>query len=280
MATYILGDVQGCYRSLRQLLEIVRFDRNRDELWFAGDLVNRGPQSLEVLRYVCSLGDRARMVLGNHDVHLIQIFDGVRPLRPSDTFSDILSDPDSSSWVEWLRAQPLMHYSTRHKLCMVHAGIPPTWNLEIAMKMAREGEQWIREVRGEKLLRNNGEAPPADCFGLTERARIGLIFQSFTMMRLCDKSGRLDLQFKGVAKGASRPGFLPWFAHRHRALAELPIVFGHWSALNGNPNEPMLQALDTGCVWGKRLTALRLEDWKRFSCACHPEDQPASRERS
>ena len=267
MAVYAVGDVQGCYESLVALLDQVKFDPARDELWLVGDVVNRGPASLEVLRFVRSLGPRARLVLGNHDLHLLAVAAGVRQLRGADTLRPTLDAPERDELLGWLRQQPLLHVDTRLGYCMVHAGIPPHWDLVTATSLAHEAESWLR-------TRGPGELVPNEVPELTEltaelgpaqRARV--IVSYFTRMRVCTADGRMDLAYKGPAERAPR-GYLPWFAHTTRKTRDVRILFGHWAALDGKADATNVFALDTGCAWGRELTMMRLEDGCKFVQPC------------
>ena len=264
MAVYAVGDVQGCYRPLCCLLDRVGFDAARDQVWFVGDLVNRGPESLEVLRHVRSFGSAARVVLGNHDLHLLQVADGVRSPKAGDTLQAVLEAPDAVELLGWLREQPLLHYDPALGFCMVHAGIPPHWDLDEARARAREASAWIQRRGWCDDARNPG-AHGTGTGSDSQRLRESLDY--FTRMRFCDAEGRLELKSNGGVDRAPR-GYLPWFAHPSRKTRRVPIVFGHWAALNGQAHTPNVHALDTGCVWGRELTLMRLEDGQRTSCDC------------
>jgi bis(5'-nucleosyl)-tetraphosphatase (symmetrical) len=271
MTVYAVGDVQGCYDPLRRVLEQVRFEPARDQLWFVGDVVNRGPHSLEVLRFIRSLGAAARTVLGNHDLHLIQVADGVRSLGARDTLQPVLDAPDAAELVTWLRTMPLVHHDGVLGYCMVHAGIPPQWDLGEALERAREAESWIRSggwTLDEPTPRaGSGGATRAWHPGLSGPQRLRTILDSFTRMRFCDASGQLELTSSAPAN-TPPPGYLPWFAHPERKTRDVRIVFGHWAALDGRAQASNVYPLDTGCVWGRALTLMRLEDGRRFDCSC------------
>jgi bis(5'-nucleosyl)-tetraphosphatase (symmetrical) len=264
MSVYAVGDVQGCYAPLCNLLDRVGFEPARDQLWFVGDLVNRGPDSLEVLRRVRSFGSAARVVLGNHDLHLLQVADGVRSFKAGDTLQTVLDAPDADELLGWLREQPLLHCDAALGFCMVHAGIPPHWDLEEARLRAREASEWVQR-RGWCDEARGSRARSASASQDAQRTREALDY--FTRMRFCDAEGRLELKSNGGADKAPR-GYLPWFAHPARKTRGVRIVFGHWAALQGEANAPNVYALDTGCVWGRELTLMRLEDGQRMSCAC------------
>ncbi len=262
MATYAIGDVQGCYDELRALLQRTGFDAARDRLWLVGDLVNRGPKSLEVLRYVRSLGDRAATVLGNHDLHLVCRYEGIGRQRESDTFGDVLGAPDARELVGWLRTRQLMHVEGRY--AMVHAGLLPQWTIERALALGREVEAALVAPGYREFLSNMyGSAPVEWSDALTGWDRLRVIVNAMTRMRFSTREGAMDFH----AKGARPPsGHLAWFEARPQR-EEPAIVCGHWSTLGLKLTE-RLAALDTGCVWGGALTALRLEDRALYEVPC------------
>ena len=252
MATYAIGDIQGCFDELQALLARVGFNEQHDHLWFVGDLVNRGPKSLEVLRYVKSLGDRAITVLGNHDLHLVTQFEGFERKRPDDTFTDVLGAPDAKELVDWLRVRPMMH--VEGGWAMVHAGLLPGWTIEKAIKLGNEVEAALRAENYRAFLANMyGSKPERWDDSLSGWDRLRVIVNAMTRMRFCTADGTMDFH----AKGEKPPGgFEPWFEFRQDERA---LAFGHWSAL-GLQLRPRLAALDTGCVWGGALTAVNLDD--------------------
>lgn len=265
MATYALGDIQGCFDPLCRLLAKTGFDRDRDRLWLVGDLVNRGPQSLEVLRFVKELGDAAVTVLGNHDLHLIMLAEGSSRARSDDTLAAVLAAPDREELLSWLRAQPLMHVEGGYAI--VHAGLLPQWTVARARELAREVEQaLVAEDYRELLAHLWGSEPPAWSDELTGWARMRVIVNAMTRMRFCTPAGIMEFKTKGELADAP-PGYLPWFAVSGRKSADQVLVTGHWSAL-GLQIEPNLLALDSGCLWGRHLTALRLEDRALFQVDC------------
>jgi bis(5'-nucleosyl)-tetraphosphatase (symmetrical) len=267
MTVYAVGDIQGCHEALSCVLKQVDFAAGRDQLWLVGDLVNRGPGSLEVLRFVRSLGESARVVLGNHELHLLAVAAGVRRLRPGDTLDPVLAAPDRHELLDWLSRQPLLHVDRELGYCMVHAGIPPQWDLAQASAMAREAEPWLQPDRLEAVF-GPGEVDPdllRDELSPAQRARV--IIAYFTRMRVCSAEGRLEASYKGPAAG-SPAGFLPWFAHLGRKTRQERVIFGHWAALQGRADAPNVFALDTGCAWGRSLTLMRLGDEQRYSCVC------------
>lgn len=265
MATYALGDIQGCFEPLRRLLVKIGFERKRDRLWLVGDLVNRGPQSLEVLRFVKDLGDAAITVLGNHDLHLLMLAEGSSRQRSDDTLAAVLAAPDREALLAWLRRQPLMH--VENGFAMVHAGLLPQWTVAKARELAREFEAALASENYRELLAHLwGSEPPAWEDNLSGRARMRVIVNAMTRMRFCTPEGVMDFKAKGELADAP-PGYLPWFAVSGRKSADQVLVTGHWSAL-GLQIEPNLLALDSGCLWGRHLTALRLEDRALFQVDC------------
>jgi bis(5'-nucleosyl)-tetraphosphatase (symmetrical) len=267
MAVYAVGDVQGHHDALESLLDQVGFDPEQDRLWVVGDLVNRGPQSLEALRFVRSLGPAATLVLGNHEIHLLAVAEGARRLRSADTLGPILQAGDRAELIDWLRRQPLLHVDADLGYCMVHAGIPPQWDLAAATELAREAQAWLR-VSGFADVAAALEAEATELSpDLSPARRVRVIVSYFTRMRVCTPTGRLDLAFKGSPAQAPS-GYLPWFAHPGRKTRDDRVIFGHWAALNGQTDTPNVFALDTGCGWGRTLTLMRLSDGQRFSCAC------------
>ena len=265
MSTYAIGDVQGCYESLMRLLEEIDFDERRDRLWFVGDLVNRGPASLATLRFVKDLGDRAVAVLGNHDLHLLALAHGHRALKSSDTVQDILKAPDRDALLDWLRRRPLVHIDVSAGFAMAHAGIPHFWSLEGALARGKEVEAALaRDDYATLFAGMYGNNPACWKDGLTGIERLRTIINYLTRMRLLDAVGGLELTFDGPLS-AIPAGYSAWFEFYRCAPPQLPLVFGHWAALNGECDVDRLNAIDTGCVWGNRLTALRLSDRERFA---------------
>jgi bis(5'-nucleosyl)-tetraphosphatase (symmetrical) len=265
MSVYAIGDVQGCYESLMRLLDEIDFDERRDRLWFVGDLVNRGPASLATLRFVKDLGDRAVTVLGNHDLHLLAIAHGHRAPKSSDTVEDILKAPDREALLDWLRRRPLVHIDVSAGFAMAHAGIPHLWSLDYALARAKEVEAvLIRDDYAMLFAGMYGNNPACWNDELSGVGRLRTIINYLTRMRLLDAVGGLELTFDGPL-AAIPAGYAAWFEFYRNAPPQLPLVFGHWAALNGECDVDRLYAIDTGCVWGNRLTALRLSDRERFS---------------
>ena len=280
MATYAIGDVQGCYRELQLLLRECGFDARRDTLWFAGDLVNRGPSSLDVLRFVADLGDRARTVLGNHDLHLVASARGIRPLRAKDTFQDVLDAPDGEALVDWLRHRPLIHRDADRGFVMVHAGIAPAWTIDDALVHGAELSQALRASDHPRLLAGMyGNEPDKWRSSLTGLDRLRFITNACTRMRYCRRDGRLDFSETGPP-GAQDPALAPWFTLRDARTDGTRIVFGHWATLQVEAalsRDLHVRHVDTGCVWGGSLTALRLEDDREFSVGCESGALPVPR---
>lgn len=262
---YAIGDVQGCLSVLERLLEHIQFDANKDILWFTGDLVNRGPQSLATLRFIKSLGGQHHIVLGNHDLHLLALAHYAHPGWKEDTLTEILTAPDRDELIQWLSLQPLLYYDNKSGFTMVHAGLAPSWDLQTATKLAREVETVIcSDAAAEFFQHMYGNEPEQWSEQLQDFARLRCITNYFTRLRFCHRDGRLELNTKGTLASSS-PDLIPWFAVQPRANADLKIIFGHWAALGGVTNTLNTYALDTGCVWGHKLTAMRLEDEKYFS---------------
>ncbi|MBW8078027.1 MAG: symmetrical bis(5'-nucleosyl)-tetraphosphatase [Gallionella sp.] len=261
MAIYAIGDVQGCYTELLHLLEKISFAPASDELWFVGDLVNRGAESLAVLRLVKSLGDSAITVLGNHDLHLLAVAGGATARHPSDTLDEILAAPDCAELLDWLRQQRMLHVAGDHVL--VHAGLLPGWTVAQAMRLAGEVECELHGDGYAKFLTHMyGNQPNAWDEDLTGYKRLRVITNALTRMRICTQQGEMEFKFKGEQHKIPA-GYVPWFDVSQRASQDATVIFGHWSAL-GLVVQDNLIALDTGCLWGGPLTAIRLEDRKIF----------------
>ena len=269
MATYAVGDIQGCFASLQSLLEKCSFSPEFDRLWLVGDLVNRGPRSLETLRFVKGLGDRAVTVLGNHDLSLLMAAEGFGKRHRSDTIDDILAAPDRDELLHWLRHQCLMH--VRGDYAMVHAGLLPAWSVAEARALAGEVEQALQAENYREFLANMwGSEPGSWDSSLTGWPRLRVIVNAMTRMRFCSPAGEMDFKAKGELSQAPA-GYLPWFEVPGRRSAATVLVTGHWSAL-GLRLEPNLLALDSGCLWGGKLSALRLEDRALFQVDCAADE--------
>jgi len=265
VATYAIGDVQGCYESLLRLLDEIRFDAARDRLWFVGDLVNRGPASLETLRFVRGLGDRAVVVLGNHDLHLVCIAEGYGRRRAEDTLDAVLAAPDGAELIAWLRHQPLVHHEPPYLL--VHAGLLPAWDANKARALSAEVEAALRAPNYRDFLAAMyGSEPNYWSDDLKGFDRLRVIVNAMTRMRFCTADGVMEFRAKGGLQDAP-PGYLPWFDVPGRATAADTVVCGHWSALGLHLRANLL-ALDAGCVWGGEIVAIRLEDRALFRVRC------------
>lgn len=268
--TYAIGDIQGCYTALQRLLETLHFDEAKDTLWLTGDLVNRGPESLAVLRFAKSLGEHCRVVLGNHDLHLLAIAHGVRQTNHHDTFHDVLTAPDRDELMSWLLHRPLLVTDDQLRFVMTHAGIASGWTLPQAMAFARELESALQTDPKNVLAELFGNTPDAWSNDLTGAARLRCITNYLTRMRYCHADGRLDFSYKGKLEDCP-PSLTPWFHLPTHLNPEWQIVFGHWAALQGQTHHPTIHALDTGCAWGESLTALCLETGERRFVPCSPK---------
>lgn len=267
---YAIGDIQGCHDSFLRLLEKCAFDPAVDRLWLVGDLVNRGPRSLDTLRFVKSLGDAAVTVLGNHDLYLLMVAEGVEKRRgKDDTLDEILAAPDRDELLDWLRRQQLCH--TEAGYCLVHAGLLPQWTAERARSLAAEVEGLLRGAAYlETLAHMWGSEPAVWHDDLVGWDRMRVIVNAMTRMRFCSPSGEMEFRTKGEADDAPA-GYMPWFEVPGRRSADAVLVTGHWSAL-GLKLRPNLLALDSGCLWGGHLTAVRLADRQVFQVDCSPAE--------
>ena len=269
MATYAIGDIQGCFDSLMRLLERCAFDSTQDRLWLVGDLVNRGPRSLQTLRFVRDLGSAAITVLGNHDLSLLMAAEGFGKRGKGDTFDDVLEAPDREELLVWLRHQPLCHVEGNY--CLVHAGLLPQWTALEACTLASEVERALTGPSWRDLMANMwGSEPASWCDDLVGWPRLRVIINAMTRMRFCSPQGTMDFKVKGEIENAPE-GFVPWFEVSGRRSADTVLVTGHWSAL-GLKVLPNLLAIDSGCLWGGALTAIRLEDRAIFQVDCSQDE--------
>lgn len=260
MAIYAIGDVQGCYDELQSLLDTIHYNPADDQLWFVGDLVNRGPKNLQTLRFVQSLGDNAICVLGNHELHLLAIAYGHRQIHPEkDTYHDLVTAPDFDALIDWLRHRPILHHDDETGFTMVHAGLPPQWDLARAQQCANELQQVLRSDMIDSFLQNMyGNEPDLWSDTLSGWERLRFITNSFTRIRYCDTDGRED--FINNREPGTQPTHLhPWFDLPNRQNKDLNIIFGHWAAL-GHHLQHNIHALDSGCVWGGKLTAMKVSE--------------------
>ena len=275
MSTYAIGDIQGCYSELQNLLNEINFDERRDELWFAGDLVNKGPKSLQTLRFIKALGVNAKITLGNHDLHLLAVAKNIQPLLKKDTIQEILAADDVEELIDWLKSRPLLITDDNLNFTMVHAGLPPQWSLENAKELAKECESILQSEKINKLLAEMyGDTPNIWVNSLQDYAKQRFIINCFTRIRFCNSDGMLDFDTK-VAPGKQNTSLIPWYSLPNRKTKDNKIIFGHWSTVHiGNEKnfkQYNVYPIDTGCLWGGRLTAMRLEDEKVFSV---PSEQP------
>lgn len=264
MSTYAIGDIQGCYDELRRLLDKAGFDPTKDKLWCVGDLVNRGPDSLAVVRWIKALGERAVVVLGNHDLHLLAVALADARLGKKDTLDALLAAPDRDELLHWLRHRPLLHHSEKKQFTMLHAGLPPQWDLAQARACARELEDVLRGPDHVAFLRQMyGNEPGRWSDDLSGLERLRFIVNCFTRLRWCTADGELLLQEKGDLEQAG-PDALPWFRVPGRRTRDDRLLFGHWSTI-GFLAEHNCWALDSGCVWGGRLSAVRVRRKKSLT---------------
>jgi bis(5'-nucleosyl)-tetraphosphatase (symmetrical) len=261
MATYAIGDVQGCFNSLRRLLDHIAFQPHVDRIWFVGDLVNRGPDSLSVLRYIKELRDRAVVVLGNHDLFLLAVAEHIVPVRPEDTLQAVLAAPDRDELLTWLRQQQLFHHE--NPFALVHAGLLPQWSIDDATRFAHEVEVGLRGPSYRDVLRALYPSKHLQWSSqLTGPTRLATIIKVLTRLRACSPDGQMESSYNGPLERIPA-GYFPWFTIPDRRHRDTTIVCGHWAAL-GLHCESHLLALDSGCVWGRQLTAVRLEDRTLF----------------
>ena len=272
MSRYAIGDIQGCCDELQALLTRIGYSADRDRLWLVGDLVNRGPQSLETLRFVRALGDNAVVVLGNHDLHLLAVACGYQHARRSDTLDDILQAPDRDSLLEWLATRHLAHFEAGDLL--VHAGVVPQWTVETTLGLAREVEFALRNDPRNLFDHMYGDEPDLWSPDLEGSNRLRFAINVLTRMRVCTNEGRINLRLKGKPP-APESGWLPWFDVDNRRTRGSRVVFGHWSALGLVLRDDVI-GLDSGCVWGGSLTAFDLDGSRAgghtpvsVSCAGH-----------
>ncbi len=275
MPTYAIGDLQGCYAELLELLERIKFNPKKDTLLFVGDLVNRGPASLECLRFVKSLGKSANAVLGNHDLHLLAVANDVRKPHKKDTLQEIIDAKDCDELLKWLRQRPLLIHDDKLAFTIIHAGLPPQWSLKQTRKLARYTEAMIQSQRFESFIQMMyGDEPSVWSDELNENDKHRFIINSLTRLRYCYSDGRLDMKTNS-APGNQEANLTPWYAMPERRTKKHSIIFGHWSTVTLGNEQDFTQynvyPLDTGCLWGGALTALRLEDKKLFSV---PSQQP------
>jgi bis(5'-nucleosyl)-tetraphosphatase (symmetrical) len=275
MSTYAIGDLQGCYSELQDLLNKINFDEIDDQLWFVGDIVNRGPESLACLSFVKSLGTNAKTVLGNHDLHLLAIANKVHKPHRKDTFDEILSADNSEELLDWIKHQPLLVTDPDLNFTMIHAGLPPQWTVEQTKELAKETESLLQSKKFNNFIHNMyGDQPDTWSDKLKDDDRHRYIINCFTRIRYCDANGKLNLKEK-APPGSQDESLTAWYAIPERKTKKDKLIFGHWSTVHlGNEHnfkQYNVYPLDTGCLWGGKLTAMRLEDEKLFSV---PSRQP------
>jgi bis(5'-nucleosyl)-tetraphosphatase (symmetrical) len=256
MAIYAIGDVQGCFDELQALLNLINFNPTNDQLWFTGDLVNRGEKSLETLRFVKQLGTSAVTVLGNHDIHLLVSANFPERIKKKDTLQSIITAPDCDELLDWLRKQPLFHY--KHDIGMMHAGIPPQWDLTKTQTLATIAQKALRaDNYRDTLAQLYSDQPDRWSKDLKGIEQLRFIISAFTRMRYCTKKGQLDFQYSGEL-GSQPAHLMPWFDAPNRKIAPTQLIFGHWAAL-GYYTKNNCYCIDTGCIWGRELSALRID---------------------
>lgn len=270
MSLYAIGDIQGCFEPLERLLNTIEFNPSSDRVWFTGDLVNRGPKSLETLRLIKNLGDSAQVVLGNHDLHLLACYYGKGQIHKSDTLESILSAKDCDDLLDWLRRRPLLYCEDQY--CLVHAGLAPQWDLNLAQSCAQKVEKVLRDKEEIHTFFDHmyGNKPTLWNDQMDKWAEIRFITNAFTRMRYCSTTGEIDTAFKG-SPGSQPFNLVPWFEYSDRKTRDMNIIFGHWSSL-GAQEKDGIYSLDSGCVWGGQLTALKIDAHEpkfiQVSCNC------------
>ena len=267
---YVIGDVQGCFEALKALLKQIKFDADQDFIWFAGDLVARGENSIGALRFIKKLAEQgaAATVLGNHDLTLLAYARGIKPVKAKDNVQDVIDAIDSDELIDWLRKQPLCLFPNEQTI-LTHAGIPSLWSAEKTAQLAQEVEAIIAhddfDVLDNFLKEMFGKEPALWSDQLQGQERIRCIVNYLTRMRLTDTEGRLEYSFKDGLDDPMPEGFKPWFDFESQAAKSHQILFGHWAALNGKTISDRIQNVDGGCVWGNQLMAFRLEDQQMFA---------------
>lgn len=265
MATYAMGDLQGCFTAFQRLIDLIQFDPSQDKLWLVGDIVNRGPDSLSLLRYIKQAGDAMIMVLGNHDMHLLMVAAGVAKSHSGDTIQTILDASDHDELLHWLRHQKLFY--TEGQYAMVHAGLLPSWSISHAGQLAHEVENALCQDDYQEIFAQiYGNEPNYWQDEWSGYIRLRVIVNAMTRMRICTSDGRMNLAFKGDRQSIPS-GYLPWFDLPGRASQQHTLICGHWSTLGLYLTDNLI-ALDTGCVWDGQLTAIRLEDRRIFQLSC------------
>ena len=268
MAIYFVGDIQGCFSELTALLKQVKFNKKNDELWVAGDLVARGPDSLATLRFIKSLGKKAKVVLGNHDLHLLATYAGIKTVKKNDLLDELLAADDIEELMDWLARQPLLQKLPGEEVYMSHAGIPPEWDIETAIEQAEIAHKYLcSKKRNKWLARMYGNEPASWHKAKTKTERFRYTINALTRMRYCYLDNSLEFDCKKPPQEAPDK-IQPWF-NLSQVINNTVWIFGHWAALMGKCSHPNVYALDTGCVWGNHLTLFRWDDKKIFTEGAH-----------
>ncbi len=268
MAIYAIGDLQGCYDELMDLLHEINFDERNDQLWFAGDLINRGPKSLECLKFVFNHPINCKTVLGNHDLHFIALSYGVRQPHKSDTLDELLNSKNRNKYITWYKQQPFLLHDEDSNFYLLHAGLPPQWDIQLSIELANETSQFLQSNEFDKFIHSMyGNKPVLWQDDLIGYERFRFIINCFTRLRYCNKDGSLEFKYK-EAPGTQNEYLFPWYSHKARKSKNSKILFGHWSTVTLGKDKDFsiwnAYPLDTGCLWGGSLTALRLEDETLF----------------
>lgn len=280
MSIYAIGDIQGCYRPFIDLLEKISFNPKTDQLWIAGDVINRGPESLKTLLFLNSISDSCIITLGNHDIHaLAAYYTTKRKLRENDTLDELFNHPQASELMEWLRHQKILHYDQYYNFAICHAGIYPAWDINQALQFSQQIENCLQSENFTTFLEQAfGSFPEYWDNNFEQIDKLRFILNTFTRMRFCylnndNTSNKINLDFKYKATiDSAPPEMIPWFKFPHRKTQEINILFGHWAALNGVTNTPRVYALDTGCCWGKKLTSFCVNNLLRTAIECNNND--------
>ncbi len=271
MATYVIGDVHGCYQSLQKLLKKINFDPNNDLLWFVGDIINRGPESLKTLEFVISLGDSAKMILGNHEFHLLSAYAGLQKFKDkTDTLIPILNHPNVKEMIDWLRHKPLIVQDKSTNSIMVHAGIPPQWSIKKALKKAKKVERVLQDDNWQQYIKEHcfGNVPNYWSKNLSSWEKIRYTINACARMRYCDANGVLDFELKmHPDQNPHKDTLQPWFSWQNRKSYDTEIYFGHWSTI-GVLDAYNVHAIDTGCLWDGMLSAYNIENKQRITVNC------------
>ncbi|QOI11282.1 symmetrical bis(5'-nucleosyl)-tetraphosphatase [Blochmannia endosymbiont of Colobopsis nipponica] len=261
MSTYLIGDIHGCYESLKLILNRINFNIKKDSLWLTGDIVAKGPKSLETLHLIRNLGKNVHMVLGNHDLHLLAIYTGASKSKYEDHLDQILNAPDVEELIEWLRKQPILQINKNKKILMIHAGIHPNWNIKQTIKYAREIENILQSKNYKFLLKAmHGNITKKWNINQNDLSRIIYNIKVFTRIRYCSLNGDLNMLYKGAPQNTPSSYLKPWFDFHTSTITKYNIIFGHWSALMGQGTPKGIYGLDYGCYYTGILTAIKWEN--------------------